>query len=361
MQKVGKLTPNRIPTHRWEVISVDTIRELPESKGYNAILVAVDRLSKCIHAVPTITMVDSTGVAHLFLEHVWRHHRLLEAIISDRGSAFVSNFSRELATLLDIQLTPSTAYHLQMDRQMEQVNQEIEAYLQVFVSHHQDDWADWLPLAEFAYNNHVHSATHCTPFELDSGQHPQMGSEPTRCRQDNGPMCKSPISTSFGPQNTTVIMSQESHYWNAFLIRFTKTHFLHPPNYGYWDVSYIVGKVWIRRLQRRWNRRKRFSNDGVIPRISLSRWILRGGLILGVCLGLLEGWNCDVRMPRMLPLNGCQKGEGRSHWKYVWRFQESQVNIGLLRKIPISPLPDIEFWTNLVSTESYHRGLSNAT
>src|SRR5258705_163873 len=45
MQKVGKLTPNRIPTHCWEVISVDTIRELLESKGYNAILVAVDRLS----------------------------------------------------------------------------------------------------------------------------------------------------------------------------------------------------------------------------------------------------------------------------------------------------------------------------
>src|SRR5260221_3348079 len=66
-------------------------------------------------------------------------------------------------------------------------------------------------------------------------------------------------------------------------------------------VSYIVGKVWMRRLQRRWNRRKRFSNDGVIPRISLSRWILRGGLILGGCLGLLEGWNCDIRMPRMLP------------------------------------------------------------
>src|SRR5258705_8126852 len=48
------------------------------------------------------------------------------------------------------------------------------------MSHCQDDWADWLPLAEFAYNNHVHSATCCTPFELDSGQHPQMGSEPTQ-------------------------------------------------------------------------------------------------------------------------------------------------------------------------------------
>src|SRR5258707_10548639 len=50
-----------------------------------------------------------------------------------------------------------------------------------------------------------------------------------------------------------------------FLIRFTKTHFLHLPNYGYWDVSYIVGKVWMRRLQRRWNRRKRFSIGGEIP------------------------------------------------------------------------------------------------
>ena len=102
MLKVGKLTPNRIPSRHWEVISIDTIGELPESKGYNAILVVVDRLSKHIHTIPTITTVDSAGVACLFLEHVWRHHGLPEAVISDRGSAFVSNFSKELAALLDI-------------------------------------------------------------------------------------------------------------------------------------------------------------------------------------------------------------------------------------------------------------------
>ncbi len=48
------------------------------------------------------------------------------------------------------------------------------------MSHQQDDWADWLPLAEFAYNNKVHSATHQTPFELDTRQHPCLGVEPTR-------------------------------------------------------------------------------------------------------------------------------------------------------------------------------------
>ena len=101
-QKVGKLMPNQIPSHCWEVISIDTIGELLESKGYNAILIVVDRLSKCIHAMPTVTMIDSAGVARLFLEHVWRHHGLPEVVISDRGSTFMSNFSRELAALLDI-------------------------------------------------------------------------------------------------------------------------------------------------------------------------------------------------------------------------------------------------------------------
>src|SRR5258705_9778692 len=122
-QKVRKLMPNQIPSCHWEVISVNTIRELLESKGYNAILVVVDRLSKCIHAVPTVTTIDSAGVAHLFLKHVWRHHILPEVVISNRGSTFMSNFSRELAALLDIQLTPFTTYHPSVGGQMEQVNQ----------------------------------------------------------------------------------------------------------------------------------------------------------------------------------------------------------------------------------------------
>src|SRR5260221_1204029 len=180
MQKVGKLIPNKVPDQCWQVISIDMIGELPDSKGYNAVLVVVDRLSKRIHAVPTVTSLDSTGVARLFLEHVWHHHRLPEEVISDHGPAFVSNFSRELAALLGVKLTPCTSYHLQTDGQTECVNQEIEAYLQVFVSHQQDDWADWLPLAEFAYNNKVHAATRRTPFELDVGQHPRLGVEPMR-------------------------------------------------------------------------------------------------------------------------------------------------------------------------------------
>src|SRR6266436_5340870 len=156
------------------------IRELPDSKGYNATLVVVDCLSKQIHAIPTVTSLDSTRVTWLFLEHIWHHHGLPEEVISDQGPAFISNFSCNLATLLGVKLTPSTSYHPQTDSQTECVNQEIEVYLRVFISHQQDDWANWLPLAEFAYNNKVHVATRRTPFELDAGQHTHLGVEPTR-------------------------------------------------------------------------------------------------------------------------------------------------------------------------------------
>ena len=84
---------------------------------------------------------------------------------------------RELYKLLGVKLTATTAYHPQGNGQMEQVNQELEQYLQLFVNERQDDWDELLPLAEFQYNNHVHSATQQTPFMLDIGRHPWMGFE----------------------------------------------------------------------------------------------------------------------------------------------------------------------------------------
>jgi hypothetical protein len=48
------------------------------------------------------------------------------------------------------------------------------------VNERQDDWDELLPMAEFQYNNHIHSGTQQTPFLLDTGRHPRMGFEPTQ-------------------------------------------------------------------------------------------------------------------------------------------------------------------------------------
>src|SRR5258708_19341113 len=77
----------------------------------------------------------------LFLEHIWHHHRLLEEVISDCGSTFISNFSAELPPLLGVKLTPSPSHHPQTNGQTERMNQEIRAYLWVSMSPCQDNWA----------------------------------------------------------------------------------------------------------------------------------------------------------------------------------------------------------------------------
>jgi len=72
---------------------------------------------------------------------------------------------------------PSTAYHPQTDGQTERMNQTIEQYLCAFINFRQNDWKEWLPLGEFAYNNSTHLATKQTPFFLNYGHHPWMGTD----------------------------------------------------------------------------------------------------------------------------------------------------------------------------------------
>jgi len=78
-----KLMPNHIPDCCWQIISVDLITELPWSHSYNAIMVVVDCLSKCAHAILMMSDVTTSRVARLFRDHVWKLHRLPEEVISD--------------------------------------------------------------------------------------------------------------------------------------------------------------------------------------------------------------------------------------------------------------------------------------
>ena len=70
-----------------------------------------------------------------------------------------------------------TVFHPQTDGQTEKVNQELEQYLRMFIDHRQEQWPDWLGIAEFAYNNKVHSSTKTLPFRVNYRQDPRMGFE----------------------------------------------------------------------------------------------------------------------------------------------------------------------------------------
>jgi len=133
-----------------------------------------------VHFIATTEKTSAEGLARLFWDHMWKLHRLPENIVSDRGVQFAEGIIKEVNNLLDIQTKFSTAYHSQMDRQTERINQELEQYLRVFIDHRQEQWLDWLGTAEFAYNNKIHIATKNSPFKVNYGQDPRMGFEGRR-------------------------------------------------------------------------------------------------------------------------------------------------------------------------------------
>jgi len=166
---------NSIPKKPWAHISADFITKLPLAQGYDSILVVVDQLTKMVHFIPTTEKTSAEGLARLFRDNIWKLHGLPESIILDGGPQFTAGLMRELNQMLGIESKMSTAFHPQTDSQMERVNQELEQYLRMFIDHRQEQWPDWLGMAEFAYNNKVHSSTKTLPFKTNYGQDPRMG------------------------------------------------------------------------------------------------------------------------------------------------------------------------------------------
>jgi hypothetical protein len=169
----GQLQPLPIPGGPWRLVSMDYIVQLLPSHGYDMIYVCVDRLTKMAHFSPTNSDVTAEQTAELYLRNVFKNHSLPQDIVSDRGSQFVSKFTRRLLELLDVKGNRSTAYHPESDGQTERVNQTLEQYLRIYCDFHQDDWYQLLPLAEFVYNNAKSSATGMTPFYANYGYHPR--------------------------------------------------------------------------------------------------------------------------------------------------------------------------------------------
>ena len=97
--------------------------------------------------------------------------------MSDWGPQFAAELTRELNRILGIKMRLLMAFHPQIDRQTEHINQELEQYLRFFVEHRQKDWLEWLASAEFAVNNKPHTTTKVSPFMVNYGRELRMGED----------------------------------------------------------------------------------------------------------------------------------------------------------------------------------------
>ena len=69
---LGLLCPNKIPDNNWQIISCDFVTDLPRSKGFNSVMVCVDRLSKMVQLIPCNKTISSEVAARKYRDHIWK-------------------------------------------------------------------------------------------------------------------------------------------------------------------------------------------------------------------------------------------------------------------------------------------------
>lgn len=185
-KKQGLLHPLPIPHRYWTSISLDYITDLPpctiDGRRYLGILVIVDRLSKKKRFIP-VTGFDVDTLVRSFVEYVWREEGYPEEVVSDRGSQFTSYFWQRLCARTGARPKLSTSFHPETDGQTENANAWLKQYLRAFVNYEQDNWALFLPIAEFVANSSINS-TGTSAFYATKGYQPRSGLEPAQPYRD---------------------------------------------------------------------------------------------------------------------------------------------------------------------------------
>jgi hypothetical protein len=96
------LQPTELPSRPFQFITTDSITDLPESEGYNSILVVVDQFTKTIIIEPCNKTIDADATADLLIKRVFCKFGIPEKIISDRGPQFASKVMKTVLKSMGI-------------------------------------------------------------------------------------------------------------------------------------------------------------------------------------------------------------------------------------------------------------------
>lgn len=138
-------------------------------------LMVVDRLTKYGHFLALTHPFTTLTIAQEYMvQQVHKLHGIPKSMVSGRDKIFVSNFWQELFKQLGARLHLSTAYHPQIDGQIEVLNKCLEGYLRCMTGECPSEWLIWLPLTEWWYSTTYHLTIQTTCYEALYGQSPPL-------------------------------------------------------------------------------------------------------------------------------------------------------------------------------------------
>lgn len=94
------------------------------------------------------------------------------SIVTERDRLFLNSFWEELFWQQETHLKRTSAYHLQIDGQIEVVNRRLETHIRCLAREHPRKMVRWLPWAEFWFNTNFNTSIGCYPFKIVYGRDP---------------------------------------------------------------------------------------------------------------------------------------------------------------------------------------------
>jgi len=85
-----------------------------------------------LKVITTVVLLEDITKIHW--DKIWKIHRALWKVLSNKGPQFASKFIEDLTKALGIK-TLFTVYHSQTDGQTKWINQEVKAFLQHYVNY----------------------------------------------------------------------------------------------------------------------------------------------------------------------------------------------------------------------------------
>jgi len=153
-----------------ERVAFDIMGPLPTSaSGNKYILLISDYFTKFVHSIPMENQ-DAETVARTFVDHFVTLFGVPRQVHTDQGANFESNLFRKICNILDIDKTRTTVMRPQSDGMVELYMRTLVNMLSSFVSNHQRDWDQYVPLLMMAYRSAVHETTGVSPCQMMFGR-----------------------------------------------------------------------------------------------------------------------------------------------------------------------------------------------
>ena len=163
--------PNEHITAPEDAMQIDLVPELPPSGGYENIVTAMDVFSRFLIAYPTSNQ-DAKTIAKVLINIMTKHAYLPTTLISDEGTAFMSQVIKEVTGVLGITLKHATTKHAQAIGLLERSPASIKQALKIETVERRSLWHKYINIAVLNYNTSYHTSIGCEPSRVFHGRIP---------------------------------------------------------------------------------------------------------------------------------------------------------------------------------------------